>query len=131
MWKWNISMDIAQRVDERNGGQSSNYVYSRFMFMKMSKKVHFMYLLLNTTKVSLDKIFKCIWKVLLSPFRKYYGLCRSELPFAKFQHLKIQVFLCWLSSIWCLSTISHKQLSPKLINHIIFCKNSIRSSMCT
>ena len=93
-----------------------------------------MYLLLNTAKISFGKIFKCIWKVLFSPFRKYYGLCSSELPLAKFQHLKIQDFSISMFNqqfFWYLSTISHKKLSPKLINHIIFCKNSIRSSMCT
>ena len=32
---------------------------------------------------------------------------------------------------WYLSAISHKQLSPKPINHAIFCNNSRMSSMCT
>ena len=29
MQKWNISIDRAQRVDEKNGGHSSSYVYSQ------------------------------------------------------------------------------------------------------
>ena len=41
---------------------------------------------------SLSKIFKCIWKVLFSSFRKYYGLLSSELPLGRCQNLKIQDF---------------------------------------
>ena len=82
---------------------------------------------------SLGKIFKCILKVLFCPFRKHYRLCSSELPLAKFQRLKIQDFgiTGYQHFFKYLFTISHKQLSPKPINHTILCKNSIISSMCT
>ena len=75
---------------------------------------------------SSGKIFKCIWKVLFDPFRKYYGLYTSELPLAKFQCLKIQDFgiSLFTQKFFCLHTISHEQLSPKPINHTIFCNNS-------
>ena len=73
-------------------------------------------------------------KVWFGPFRKYYGSCTSELPLAKFQRLEIQdvgITLFTQKCFWYLSTISHKQLSPKPIKHTIFCKNSIISAMCT
>ena len=81
---------------------------------------------------SLGKIFKCICKVLFGPFRKCYGLRTSELPLAKFQRLKMQDFgiPLFTQKFFCLRTISHEQLSPKPINHIVFYKNSI-SSQCT
>ena len=87
---------------------------------------------------SLGKIFRCIWKVLFSPVRKCYGLWSSELPLARRQHLKIQDFTIPLLTqhffffFWIfLPTISHEQLSPKPINHTIFCKNAISSSRFT
>ena len=59
-----------------------------------------------------------------SHFRKYYGLCSSELPLGKFQRLKIQDFGIPLFTrqcfFLCLFTISHEQLNPKPINYIIF-----------
>ena len=66
------------------------------------------------------------------PFRKYYGLRTSELPLAKLQRLKRQDFgiPLFTQTFFCLPTIPHEQLSPKSINHIIFCNNSISSS-CT
>ena len=101
-WDWNFNFlncknEIYQRIElkeyMRKMGVIRLVMFSpRIKIIKMSKMAHFMYLLLNTAKISLDKIFKCIWKVLFSSFRKYYGLCSSELPSAKFQHLKIQDF---------------------------------------
>ena len=41
---------------------------------------------------SLGILFKCICKVLLGLFRKYYGLCTSGKPLAKFQPLKSEDF---------------------------------------
>ena len=81
----------------------------------------------------LGKKFKCICKVLFGPFRKYYGLRTSELPLAKFQHLKTQHFGISLFTLkfLCLPTISHKQLSPKPINHTIFYNNSDISETAT
>ena len=82
---------------------------------------------------SLGKIFKCIWKALFGPFRKYYGLCTSELPLAKFQCLKIQDFgiPLFTQKFFCLPTMSDEQLNSKPINHTIFCNNWILSSLCT
>ena len=60
MQKWNISTDRAQRVDEKNGGNSSSDIYS---LIKMSKMAHFMYLLLNKAKV---------WARYLSASEKFY-----------------------------------------------------------
>ena len=78
---------------------------------------------------SLGKIFKCICKVLFGPFRKSYGLPTLELPLAKFQRLKMQDFGIPLfnQKFFCVLPIPHKQLSPKPINHTIFCNNSISS----
>ena len=50
------------------------------------------YFLLKQISSSLGKIFKCIFKVLFVPFRKYYGLCTSGQPLAKFQRLKLEDF---------------------------------------
>ena len=82
MQKWNISTNRAQRVDKKIGVIRLVMFAPRVMVIKMWKMAHFTYLLLNTAKISLGKISKCIWKVLFSPFRKYYGLCSSELPIA-------------------------------------------------
>ena len=135
MEKWNISTDRAQRVDEKNQVIRLVIFTPRVMVIRMSKMAHFMYLLLDTAKIrsSLGKIFTCIWKVLFGPFRKYYGLCTSELPLAKFHRLKIEDLGIPLLTpkFNYLSTISHEQLSPKPINHTIFCNKPIISSMCT
>ena len=81
---------------------------------------------------NLGKIFKFICKVLFGSFRKYYGLGTSELSLAKFSRLKMQYFgiPLFTEKFFCFPTISHEQLSPKPINHTIFCNNSI-SSLCT
>ena len=91
MQKWNVPTDKAQRVDEKNG-------------------VIFLVIMFFTDKDSLTKIKKwpifcifswwqqkvnilmCIWKILFSPFRIFYGLLRSELPLARCQPLRIQRF---------------------------------------
>ena len=44
------------------------------------------------TRPSLGNIIKCFWKVLFSPFIKYYELRSSDLPLANYQHLKMQDF---------------------------------------
>ena len=62
---------------------------------------------------NLGKIFKCIWKILFSPFRECYVLLGSELPLARCQPLKIQGFsilFFWLSTFFIfLPSISHKR----------------------
>ena len=132
---WNILTDRAQRVDGKNGVIRLVILTPRIMVIKMSKMAHFMYFLLYTAKYQsqFGQDFKCIWKVLFGPSRKCYGLYTSELPLAKFQCLKTQDFgiPLFTQKSFCLSTISQKQLSPKPINHTIFCNNSILSSLCT
>ena len=101
-WDWNFKFlkcknEIYQRIELKEKMRKIGVIRlvmftPRVMVIKMSKMTHFMYLLLNTAKISWSKIFNCIWKVLFSPFRKYCELCSSELPLAKFQHLKIQDF---------------------------------------
>ena len=100
MQRQDISTDRAQRVDEKNEFICLVIFTSRVMVIKMSEMVYFLYFQLITAKncTSLGKIFKCIWKVLLSSFRKQYGLLGSELPLVRCQHLKyrISVFFRWL-----------------------------------
>ena len=56
---------------------------------------------------NLGKIFKCICKVLFGSFRKYYGLCTSELPFSKISTFKdfgipllTLIFILFISNIY-------------------------------
>ena len=49
--KWNKLTDRAQRVDEKSGVVCLvNIIISKFMFIKMSKMAHFLYILLMTAK---------------------------------------------------------------------------------
>ena len=49
--KWNKLTDRAQRVDEKSGVVCLvNMFISKFMFIKMSKMAHFLYILLMTAK---------------------------------------------------------------------------------
>ena len=50
MQKWNISLDRAQKVDEKDGVILLVMFTLRVMVIKMSKMVHFMYFLVNTAK---------------------------------------------------------------------------------
>ena len=145
MQKWNISTYRAWIVDEKNDVIRLVMFTPKVMVIRMSEMAHLMYFLLNTEKSrpSLGKIFQCIWKVLFDPFTKYYGLWSSDLPLTNCQHLKIQdstspvltqhflILFYFLFFLIFLPTISHEQLRPKPIKQTIFCKNSMRSSMCT
>ena len=84
--------DRAQRVDGKNGVIRLVMFTQRVMVIKSSKMARFMYWIQQNISPSLGKMIKCIWKVLLGPFRKYYGLCTLELRLAKCQCLKIQDF---------------------------------------
>ena len=91
MQKWNIQTDKAQRVDEKNG-----VIFLVIMFFidedsltKIKKWPIFCIFSWWQQKVN---ILKCIWKILFSPFRIFYGLLRSELPLARCQPLRIQRF---------------------------------------
>ena len=59
MQKCIISTDRAQREDEKNGVVRLVTFTPRVMVIKMSKMAHYMYLLLNTIKITLGKIFNC------------------------------------------------------------------------
>ena len=67
---WNIPTDRACKVDEKNAMLTSG-----FMVIKMSKMAPFLYFLLMyfLFSHSVGKIFTCLWKILLSSFRKGYG----------------------------------------------------------
>ena len=78
---WNILTDRAQTGDEKNGVIRLVMFTPRFMVIKMQKWLilcTFCWIQQNIS-LSFGKIFKCIWKVLFCFFRKYYGLCTSEL----------------------------------------------------
>ena len=126
---------IAQRVDEKNEIIRLVMFTPRVMVIKMSKMAFLCTFcwIQQKNSPSLGNIFKCIWKVLFGPFRKWYGLCTSELPLVKFQRLKLKDFgiTLFTHKFFYLSTISHEQLSPKPINHTIFCNKPIISSVCT
>ena len=129
MQKCNISTDRAQRKDEQNRVIHLVMFTPSFRVIKMSKMVQFMYLLLNTAKISLERILKCNLKILFSPFWKYYGLCSFELPWVKFHHLKIQdlsTSLLTQQFFKYLFSISQKKSKAYYTYH--FWKNSIRSS---
>ena len=72
--KWNIPTDRAQRVDEKNEVTCLVIMLiPRVMVINMSKMTAFCVLCWWQQKTSLSKIFKCIWNMLLSFFRKWYG----------------------------------------------------------
>ena len=77
---------------------------------------------------SLEKTLRCIWKILFSSFRKWYGLFDIELPWAT-----IFRCLCWLSSCFYIFTLNNipRTISLKPINRTIFRKSLIRSCRCT
>ena len=108
MQKWNISMERAQRVDEKNGIICVVTLFTPgVMVIKMSKISIFFCIFCwwqQRISHSLDKIFKHVSKILFICFRKCYGLLGSELPLAKCQPLKIQgfgFFFFWLGSFLC------------------------------
>ena len=55
---------------------------------------------------SLGKIFKCVWKILFSSFRKCYGVFVSELPLARCQPFDIGNFR-WLNSFFYIFTLKY------------------------
>ena len=60
-------------------------------------------------------------------FRNFHSSMVSKLPLTKCQNLKIKNFgIVLLTQQFCLiflSTIFHERLSPKPVNHTVFCKN--------
>ena len=81
MQKWNISIDRAERVDEKNGVICLFIMFiPKVVVMAMSNMAHLLYFLLLTEKRShsYGKIFRYNWKILFSSFRKCYGLLNSS-----------------------------------------------------
>ena len=71
------------------------------MIIKLSKMAHFFVFCWWQQKNSqLGKIFKCIWKISFSSFRKCFELPGSKLPSARCQPLKVHDFVLyyWLAS---------------------------------
>ena len=100
MQKWNIPTVRAQRVGEKIGVICCLFILftSGLMVIKKSKMANFCIFCQQLQKIShsLDKIFTCIWKILLRSFWKCYGLLDFELPLARCQPLKIQSFFILL-----------------------------------
>ena len=138
MQKWNISTNKLKELIEKIGLLVWLCLLPAFWSLKYQNWLIFCIFCWLQQKIStsLGKIFRCIWKVLFSSFRKCYGLLGSELPLARCQHLKIQCFGILLLSQHFFFDISSHNISQTVkskapINHIIFCKNSIRYSRCT
>ena len=71
--KWNISTDRVHSIDEKNGVFCLVIMITfRVMVIKMSKRVRFgvCYWWQQKNSHILGKICKCIWKILLSSFKK-------------------------------------------------------------
>ena len=68
---------------------------------------------------SLDKLFKCICRVLFGPFRKYNGLCTSELPLAKFQCFKTQDFGIHICSLRTFSAVYPQYLTNSSVQSLL------------
>ena len=78
-------MDVAQRIDDKNGLICVVMFTCGFMVIKMSKLAHSFVFSADNSKKSVTvwaKICKCILKILFTTFRKCYGLLGSELPLA-------------------------------------------------
>ena len=63
---------------------------------------------------TLDKILKCIWKVLFSSFRKCYELLGSGMLLARHQHWKIQKFGILLLTQQFVFDVSTHNISGKV-----------------
>ena len=75
--KWNIPKDRAQKLDEKNGVICLVIMFTpRLCLLKCQKWLIFCSFYWWQQKIShsLGKRFECIWKILFSSFRKYYGL---------------------------------------------------------
>ena len=82
-------------MHQKNGVTCVFIIFSPWIVViKMSKMAHFCIFCWWQPKInhSLGKIFKCIWKIFLSPFRKCYRFLGCELPLARCKPLKIQDF---------------------------------------
>ena len=129
MQTWNIPTDRVQSVYEKMG---SSRLLLELWSLKCQKWLIFciFYWCPQIISHCLEKIFTCIWKILFSSFRKYYGFLDYELPLARYQPLKIKSFINFLltQQFFGISTLDNSQtVTPKPINHTIFWKNAKRS----
>ena len=124
-----IPANRAQRLDEKNGLICLVIIFTlEVKVIKMSKVAHFFIFCWWRQKIihSLGNLFKCIWKVFSSSFRKRYELLDSKL--SRCCPLKIQGFGFFLTQQFSLtSTLNISQtVTSKPINHTIFWRNSKR-----
>ena len=91
--KWNKPTDRAQRVDKKNGVNFLVMFTHGVTVIKISKCAIFCILCWWQQKNShtLDKVFRCIWKIFFSSFRKCYGLLCFELQLTRCKPLKYRM----------------------------------------
>ena len=123
--QWNIPADRAQRVDDKMRSFVVSLLFPELCSQKCQKGLIFGVFCWWQQKIShsMGKIFRWIWKILSSSFRKCYGLLDSVLPLARFQSThKNTGFRCILLNQLGLY-IDH--------DHAFFWRNSKRSFRCT
>ena len=139
MQKWNISIDRAERVDEKNGVICLFIMFiPKVVVMAMSNMAHLLYFLLLTEKRShsYGKIFRYNWKILFSSFRKCYGLLNSS-----GNKQDVDPWKCWVSVFFPdlrgffyfypqYLTNSNSKSIP-FFKELSLSKNSVRSFICT
>ena len=117
LWRsWNAEMKYTNEWSSNSGYRVICLIImftQLAMVVKMSKIGQFcIFCWCQQKSHSLGKIFTWIWKILFRYIRKCYGLLNSELPLARYQSLKKQIFIifCWLSSfLILLPLISQKK----------------------
>ena len=137
MQKWKIPTDRAQMGDEKNQVVCLVIMFTPgIMVIKCQKWLIICIFCWWQQKAShsLGRIFRCIWKILFSSFRKCCGLLDSELPLTGCKSLKIQDFGIFLLTQQFFDVFSldiFQTVTPKPINHSVFWKSSVRSFRCT
>ena len=114
MQKWNIPVDRSQREDEKISVTCLVIMFTRgVMVFKMSKMALFSTFLLMTAN-NQPQLGQNIW----------FWATLSEVA----NPWKYRIFFCWHSSFLYISTLDiSRMVTPKLINHTIFWKKSIKS----
>ena len=141
MQKWNIATDRAQNANDKNGVISLVIMFtSRVMVIKIPIVAHVLYIVLWQHKIShtLGKIFKCIWKILLSSFRKcsfrkpINGFWATITKMSTLENTGFRYFFADSVVFFYISTLNISQtITTKPVNHTIFWKNLIRLFRCT
>ena len=135
-FKNEINRRIELKSRLKKGGHFSIcyfYSHSEYFHYRPQNVKNGSFFVFSADGSKIGKVWKCIWKMLFSSFRKCHELLASELP-AWCKPLKIQDFsiFYWLSSFLDISTfIISWAVAAEPINHTIFWKNSIRSFRCT